>query len=215
MDAFTARELERRYNGGFGYLSTEKGSMPVRFRDFQIFELEDEYYCFVETAKSSSLKLDLKTVDIAPIQHRKLFQTDSSFCLYSRLPKRQFRKGYTSDNAYILDVVVNCMQHSGVPIKANPNSKLSLATVAGFHETVYPNSYEDAVAKLGDTCIGSVVTDTFGVGLSFIEGADYILFYLQKPIALISGKTFKVLSLKQEVVDFVKRFTKGEYNVVE
>lgn len=215
MDAFTARELERRYNGGYAYVKVGKKAFAVRFRDFGIDEANNDYIAVVETSTNSTKRIDLSETEILPIQHRKLFQSEESFCLYSRTPRRQFRKGYTSENTYIIDVPVICMKQSGISLKSNGNSNISLKTVAGFHETIYPNSYEDAIAKLGDTCIGHVVTDTYGVSISFIEGADYILFYLQKPVALISGKQFKVLSLKQEVVDFVKRFTKGGYNVVE
>lgn len=212
MDEFTAQEIQKRYSNCFAYISDNGENKAVKFRDFVIGG--GTYKALVDVGSGHVEEVDMRKMEIFPIQHRKLFQVGPTFCLFSRRPARQYRKGYNSDNTFVLDVVTTSMQDHNIHVYSDKYSAISYDTVKAFHTPLKPETFESAVEQLKKDKVGVAITSTFGLALSFVKGADYILFYLHKPIALISGNEFKVLNLKQEVVDFVKYFSKGGYNVV-
>jgi hypothetical protein len=218
MDALTAGEIQKRYHGTYAFINTKGKEMAVRFRDFNFNPAGDMYHAVVERANKGGMNqteiIDLNETQIHNIQHNTLFNHGKSCCFYSRKPLRQFRKGYTSDNTHVTDVVVASMLDNGAPVVADPYSHIDLASVESFHNPDYANLIENAINRMEkEERIGIAITPSFGLGKSFIKDVEYILYFTYQPIAYISGNQVKHITLKQEVVDFFKYFSRGGFNV--
>ena len=218
MDTFVANEIAKRYNGTHAYVRVNNKEMAVRFRDFNIHEDDEapQTTAIVEllTANrkaTTTIEIDMDDMQIHHIKHNSLFNFGNSFFYYARRPVRQFRKGYYSENTTLFDVVVTDMTNANVHV-SNDDNGITILSVEAFHNPDFANFYEDAINRIvAEQRIGIAVNSSFGVGLSFIKGYDYILYFKHKPIAHITGEKVTVNSMRQEVVDFFKYFSRGGY----
>jgi hypothetical protein len=203
MDDFSIREFMKRYSNTYLILKDAKTSKLKSCFLRDLLEEDDTAYFVFE-----GFNLEVTKINVYEVPFRKCFNTGEGVAVFSRLPVRQFKKGFNPENTSLLNgmhVIVNSIDNNIAERTTRSNIRFSAEVFQDMVDTSYTYSIHlSATSKRVQTCI----TDTYWLSKTFKDN-EFVVFRYDVPVGSYNVVTDEITPItdvyQQELFDLVNR----------
>lgn len=224
MDVTLANELGKRYTNTYTCLKLNNKLVPVFIDNIVIEEADEEgrerqidvFYYAERGGTQKSIDINSFYEALLPIAHAKLFTHQGTLMYYYRVPHRQYRKGYCSDNTKVIDIVahyVGQLLNSSIEYQSmlNVTPSYNQEMFGALHNDNYTFSLEDAIQSCE---LGIAISEEWGITISCNVKYDFIIWRYGQMVGGLKGNNIVTFAFNQEVKDFIVRFSNTNYEVI-
>lgn len=206
MDVFTIREFIKRYVNTYLILKDAKTSkLKSCFLRDAVVEEDSSFFVF------EGFNLEVSKVLVHEVPFRKCFNATGGVCIYSRIPQRQFKKGFCNENTHLLNgmsLILKTVDKNVADTLIRDTLRPDGDLIQMMVDTPYTNSVRLAAVASQSNRVQTCVSEVYWVSRTFVDD-EFILFRYEVPVGSYNLVTDEITPItavyQQELIDLVNR----------